>query len=197
MTTTSVDAYIRGLEFFTDIVNRVSPQDWQRPSPCVGWRAIDVLGHVGEATSLGPSILRGDPARPTWPDPPGESVEGDPAQWWASLVEPARQAVSAADLDAIVDSPMGPRSVRDGLAFPAVDLFVHGWDLACSIGIADEAEIPLDIVDFSYNLTEALAEDVLRGPGIFGPAVTPPPQATQSQALLAWMGRDPECRTAS
>lgn len=193
MTITSVAAYLRGLEFFSDVVERVSLNDWQRPSPCEGWRALDVLGHVGEATSMGPAILRGEPTQMAWPDPPGEGVEGDPAQWWRSLMEPARQAVSEADLDAVVDSPMGPRAVRDGLAFPAVDLFIHAWDLACSIGIAHNVEIPDDIIDFSYRLTDSIPEDVLRNPGIFGPAVPPSPEATRSQALLAWMGRDPLC----
>src|SRR5690625_7562861 len=96
-----------------------------------------------------------------WPDRPGEGVEGDTAQWWRSLMEPARQAVSEADLDDLVDSPMGPRAVRDGLAFPAVDLFIHAWDLACSISIAHTVEISDDIIDFSYGLTDSIPQDVL------------------------------------
>jgi hypothetical protein len=39
-----------------------------------------------------------------------------------------------ADLTTVVDSPMGRRSIGEGLSFPAVDLFVHGWDLARSVG---------------------------------------------------------------
>ena len=190
-TVTSDVVYDRGLDFFTAVVERMSPGDWQRPSPCEGWRALDVLGHIGAATSMGTAILRGDPMEMSWPEPPGDSVSGDPAGWWSALQGPAHQALQGADLDAVVDSPNGPRPVREGLAFPAVDLFVHAWDIARSAKQAEDIEIPDDVIDFTYEVTGSVPEDLLRSSNVFGPAVTPPADASRSEELLAWTGRDP------
>lgn len=188
---TSDVLYDRGLDFFTTVVKRMSPGDWQRPSPCQGWRALDVLGHVGAATSMGAAILRGESTQMSWPDPPGDSVTGDPVTWWAALQGPAHQALEGADLDAVVDSPMGPRPVRAGLAFPTVDLFVHAWDLSHSTDAVEDLQIPDDVIDFNYEVTDSVPEGLLRSPNVFGPAVTPPASANRSEELLAWMGRDP------
>jgi len=191
MTLTSDVLYPRGLDFFTGVVERIRPDEWQQPSPCAEWRALDVLGHVGAATSMGATILRGEPMHMSWPEPPGDTVSGDPATWWAQQAESARRALAAADLDAVIESPQGPRPVREGLAFPAVDLFVHAWDLARSSESVDEVTLPDEAIDFAYAMTESVPEEMLRSPKTFGPAVTPPAEADRSQRLLAWMGRDP------
>jgi len=191
MNLTSDQIYVWGLDFFSEIVQQVSEDQWMLPSPCKGWRALDVLGHVGAATSTGTSIMRGNLVQRTWPEQPGEAVEWPPGQWWAELVDPARQAVAEADLDAVVDSPLGPRVVSEGLAFPSLDLFIHAWDLASSIGAADRVEIPDEVIEFARPVVASVPHDVLRSPSVFGPTVTVGPDATRSQAFLAWTGRDP------
>lgn len=181
--------YLDGLAFFSDAVALVGPSDWQCPAPCAGWRAVDVVGHVGAATRFGTRLLRGE--APPWEpvEPPGSIVEGDPATWWRRLVEPAREAVSDADIDRVVDSPTGRRSVGDGLTFPAIDLFVHAWDLGRAIGA--ELEIPAAAIDFARAKLEAMPVEQVRSPRVFGAAVSPSPDASASQRFLAWTGRDP------
>ncbi len=143
-------AFLTGLDFFDDIVGSVDTQGWQQPSPCRGWTALDVLGHIGIATDFGAKLLRGD--QPHWHpplDPPGQAVTGDPGQWWSVKVGPAKVAVEGVDLAMEVDSPMGRRPIGQGLSFPAVDLFVHGWDLARSIG--RDVGIPGEAVEFPHH----------------------------------------------
>lgn len=55
---------------------------------------------------------------------------GDPATWWGELSIKMRSVASEIDLRNEMDTPAGRRSVADGLGLPAIDLFVHGWDLA-------------------------------------------------------------------
>lgn len=186
---TSDAVYLDGLEFFTDIVDRYPADGWQLPSPCQGWTAVDVVGHIGAAVRLGTELLSGD--TPLWQtvQPPGDAVHGDPAQWWRALVAPARNAVQKADVTQVVDSPMGRRSIADGLMFPAIDLFVHGWDLGRAGGL--DVEIPHDVIDFSRDAAAGIPEEQLRSPHVFAAEVTPPPDATASEAFLAWTGRDP------
>lgn len=182
-------AYLAGLDFFSDVVADVDAQQWQRPSPCAGWTAQDVLGHVGMATDFGAELLKG--AAPQWKlvDPPGEAVSGDPGQWWAAKVEPARQAVTGADLDREVDSPMGRRTVGQGLSFPAVDLFVHGWDVARSVG--GEVVIPDEAIEFAHQVLDPIPAGMLRSPQTFGDEVQLAASGSATQRFLAWTGRDP------
>ena len=90
----SDQVFLDGLEFFTSAVARLGGSDWERMSPCSGWRTLDVLGHVGSAVRFGTKLLR-DCQRLWEPiDPPGAAVGGEPRSWWDDLAAPARDAVS-------------------------------------------------------------------------------------------------------
>ena len=132
--------FIDGLDFLTSAVSGLDASDWERASPCEGWRTLDVLGHVGAAERFGTLLLL--ERQPAWSpaDPSGSGVEGEPVAWWGALVEPARRAVGGVDLAQVVDSPMGRRPVGEGLSFPALELFVHAWNLARSVG--QDLEVP-------------------------------------------------------
>ena len=187
---TSGRVFDAGMEFFGDVVARVEPADWDRPSPDEGWTALDVLGHLGTSMQMGISLLRGQ--QPTWPDVdrPGDLVEGDPATWWQEIEADATAALAGADLEQEMDTPMGRRTVADRLAFPAVDLYVHGWDIATAAGFA--VEIPDEVIAFARNYIDALPEEMVRGAnGAFGPEVAPPVDATPTEAFIAWTGRAP------
>ncbi|PZR79394.1 MAG: TIGR03086 family protein [Candidatus Aeolococcus gillhamiae] len=181
--------YLNGIDFFSKAVDQLETSDWQRPSPCEGWKALDVLGHVGSAVRFGTLLLRGE--QPAWKpsDPPGAAVEGDPAAWWKAKVEPALEAVREADLEAVVDSPMGRRKVSEGLSFPALDLWVHAWDLARCRGA--ELEIPAEAIEFAHLVIDPIPADQVRSPRVFGAEQEAPDGATPTEAFIAWTGRDP------
>lgn len=183
-------AYLSGLEFMSGVVSQVGSTDWAQPSPCAGWQALDVVGHVGQAVRFGTALLSGpQPAFVAPIDPPGLAVEGDPGAWWLALVGPARQAVSGVDLDRVVDSPAGPRPIGEGLSFPALDLFVHAWDIGRSAGIS--VTIPDEAIEYGHTVLEPIPAARLRSPAIFGPEVASAAGADSSEIFLAWTGRDP------
>jgi uncharacterized protein (TIGR03086 family) len=187
---TSGRLFDAGLTYFGDVVDRLQPADWDRPSPDEGWTALDVLGHIGTSMQMGVSILRGE--RPTRPDGdrPADLVEGAPAEWWQGVAAEARSVLEGADLERVVDSPMGRRSVADGLAFPAVDLYVHGWDIAATAGFP--VEIPDEVIAFAHAYIDPLPEELVRGEnGAFAPEVDPPVDASPTEAFIAWTGRRP------
>jgi uncharacterized protein (TIGR03086 family) len=186
----SDEVYDRGLDFFSTIVEQVPAGAWDNPSPCEGWTALDVLGHLGGNIETGTKLLRGE--QPEWPNRarPAEAVDGEPAAWWTRLVPETRAALAGADLDLEVDTPMGKRNVADRLAFPAIDLFVHGWDLAKAAGV--EVEIPEDVIAFSHSYIDPFPTEMVRGEkGAFGPEAEVPADATPTEAFLAWTGRSP------
>ena len=190
MTATSATWFLDGLDFFGAAADRLGPDDWDLVSPCEGWTALDVLGHLSTALNMGVSVLRGE--QPTWPtvDRPADLVEGDPAAFYADAAARCRAAVEGADVDMVMDTPMGPRTVADRLAFPAIDLYVHAWDLARTVG--STVEIPGGLIEFAHHHIDPVPEDKMRGEnGAFGPEVAAPADATPTEAFLAWTGRQP------
>jgi uncharacterized protein (TIGR03086 family) len=185
-------AFLRGLEFFSDAVNRLSMEDWYRASPCQSWRAVDVLGHVGQAARFGTLLLLD--AQPAWSpvEPPGALVEGAPGPWWDGLAEQARAAVEGVDLSRVIDSPVGRRSIGEGLSFPALDLYIHGWDVARCGGF--DLVIPAEAIEFAHAVIDPAPADQIRNPRVFGAEKPAPAGATDSEVFLAWTGRDPEWR---
>lgn len=175
--------FLDGLDFFSGAVGRMGASGWERPSPCGGWRALDVLGHVGAAVEFGTLLLMD--RHPAWSpvDPPGGAVEGEPTAWWDALVEPARRAVGGVDLAKMVDSPMGLRPVGEGLSFPALDLFVHAWDLARSVG--EDVEVPAAVIDFARAVIDPLPEATVRNERVFAAPAPTPANASPSRNYSA------------
>lgn len=186
----ALHTYDNGLDFFGAVVRAVPAGDWGRPSPCAGWSALDVLGHVGLSTGVGVTILRGETVTVSPVEPPSAAVSGDPVAWWDELEAGAHAALkSVDDLDRIVDSPAGPRTVREGLSFPAADLYMHGWDLATATG--RDIEIPAEAIEFIEGLFADIPDEITRRPGVFGPPVSAPEDASPTDVLMAFAGRDP------
>jgi uncharacterized protein (TIGR03086 family) len=151
---------------------------------------VDVLGHVGQATRFGTLLLLD--AQPAWSpaEPPGVLVEGAPGTWWAGLAEQARAAVEGVDLSRLIDSPVGRRSIGEGLSFPALDLYIHGWDVARSGGF--DLVIPAEAIEFAHAVIDPAPADQIRNPRVFGAEKAAPAGAADSAVFLAWTGRDPE-----
>lgn len=189
MASSVADLYSNGLDFVTSIVDRLPDDAWDRPSPCADWRLLDVLGHLGITTRFGIDVLEGRQAAWQPPSRPGDAVEGPPKEWWRQLAAHAHEVIAGVDLDRTVETPAGPRRVGAGLTFPAVDLYVHGWDMARAVGL--EVDIPPEAVRFGRSVLEPIPAEQLRRPATFGPEVPAPEDASPTAAFLAWTGRDP------
>lgn len=183
-------AFVTGIDAFASVVERVPSDAWDRPSACEGWTGRDVLGHIVRVLEVGAVILRGE--QPDWTPSEGRPAlllgADDPVERWAAAATAAREAMVGVDLERVVDSPMGPRSIGDGLSFPAVDLHVHAWDLARGAGV--DYAVSEDAVAFGRALIEPMGEQS-RQPGVFGPEVEAPADASVSDRFLAWTGRTP------
>jgi uncharacterized protein (TIGR03086 family) len=160
---TAAAVFEEGLVLFDTVVRQMGASDWERPSPCAGWTALDVLGHLGTSIAMGVSVLRGQ--QPTWPEVtrPADLVSADPGLYWASISAEVRAALGEADLDQVMETPMGPRTVAQRLAFPAIDLFVHAWDVGHPAGL--EVTIPESAVAFAHAYIDPIPAEMVRGPG--------------------------------
>ena len=49
MSSRTAELFNQGLDFFTAVLTQVVEADWERPSPCAGWTARDLLGHLARS----------------------------------------------------------------------------------------------------------------------------------------------------
>jgi uncharacterized protein (TIGR03086 family) len=172
----------------TSARHRTGEDAWDLASPCAGWTVLDVLGHLSTSLQFGIAVLKG--AQPTWPrfDRPADLVQGEPVEFWRAIMAAARAALPHVDLSLEMDTPMGRSTVADRLAFPAIDLYVHAWDVGQAIGT--QVSIPDDVIAFAHRAIDPFPAERVRGPdGAFGPEAVAPVDATETERFIAWTGR--------
>lgn len=163
--------------------------DWSAPSPCAGWTLRDVLAHVTGTLGKAHQIVTGSDAFRRLPFDPRE-LELDAAGvrlLWDEHAAAVRAVMVDADLDRPVDTRRGPEPLRRALALPSADVACHAWDLA--VGSGQLLDLPEPLLEVLRADVGALPEDALRSPGLFGPAVEPTPGASETDRLMAWLGR--------
>src|SRR3954469_17648880 len=103
------DRYARITGQFTDRVLAVSPGAWNDPSPCRGWMARDVVGHL---TDWIPGFF--GPVGVEFPAVP--SVQDDPVGAWVTVQ--TAMASALADPDTAVkqvETPFGKQSFAEAV----------------------------------------------------------------------------------
>ena len=177
------DRFRRVADGFTTRAKAVPADGWDRPSPCEGWLARDVVAHVVGAAGM---FL----GRVGVELPATQSPDDDPIAAW----EAARDAVQAALDDPTIasreyDSPMGITTLERTIGmFGIGDVLVHTWDLARATGL-DEHLDPDEV----HRLLEVMEPNdaMMRQGSAFGPKVDVPDDADEQTKLLAFSGRRP------
>jgi len=175
------DSYRLVSSGFDAAVSSVSPDKWEVQSPCEQWTARDVVAHVVEGHR---SVIAG--VRGGEPEPLG--ADEDPRRAW----EKASQAIDeiTGDPKAVakeVDGPTGRMSAGEIIGrFVTMDLLVHTWDLARTIG-ADE-RLDEDSVRQAYEALKPM-DAMIRQPNVFGPKLQPPIDADLQTEFLYFLGR--------
>jgi uncharacterized protein (TIGR03086 family) len=174
---------------FTARVDAVPADAWERPAPCEGWVARDVVRHLVEWLP-GPGFLLGTFDVETGPIP---SVETDPAGAWAVVRDAIQRALDDPATATRVEDcgPPGRLSLEATIAMTCTpDVLIHTWDLARATGL-DERLDP-DEVHRQLAGIEALPPEVdqaMRSSGHYGPRVAVADDADEQTRLLAFMGR--------
>jgi uncharacterized protein (TIGR03086 family) len=175
------ERYARLSGAFAEKVADVRPDRWERPSPCEGWSARDVVDHVVQTHGMFLRLVgRELGSTPSVDDDPVAAFDAARKVVQADLDDPQRAAET-------FEGQMGTMSFEDAIdRFLCFDLVVHGWDLARAAGLDEH----IDPDDVQRVLAAAPAfGDALRGPGVCGPELTPPPGADEQTRMLAFLGR--------
>lgn len=166
---------------FSDVIDGVPADGWDRPAPCDGWVARDVVDHL---VGWVPSVLAaaGLDCR--------VDADDSPAQRWSSLSSTIEQAladpaIATREFDA---GPPGRMTVEVAVArLVTGDVLVHTWDLAAATG----QRVVLD-PGVAHDMLVGMEpmDELLRSSGHFGPRVDAPAGADDTTRLLAFTGRD-------
>ena len=169
---------------FTQRVRSVPDTAWDKPAPCDGWVARDVVRHLVEWV---PSFFKGT-LDLEFPDAP--SIDDDPAGAWLALSDALQAALDDPDVASReFEMRMGRYRIDDAIGMFCIgDILVHTWDLARATGL-DEA---LD-ADEVHRLFEGMEpiDELLRQSGHYGPRVEVPADAAEQTKLIAFTGRRP------
>jgi uncharacterized protein (TIGR03086 family) len=175
-------------------LHAIAPADLKRPTPCAGWDLAALLRHMSdslaalrEAADVGEVRLSADvPADPVvhvatarCPDADLVSRIRDQACWLLG----AWTKHDGAQLVRIAGSPMTAAVLA---STGALEITVHGWDVAQACGRAHP--LPPLLAAELFDLVPLLVRDADR-PGRFAAPIRLDPSASVSDRLLAVLGR--------
>jgi uncharacterized protein (TIGR03086 family) len=182
------DLHARALQATTAIVANVRAEQFGDPTPCSEFDVLALLNHMVAGNLRFVAFAAGETGEAT--PATGQFVNGEALTPYRHSAEAVRRAwQDPALLETVVHLPIGDVPGAVALGIHTVEAIVHGWDLAAATGQPTEIEPELYAAAWLHCKD---IDDDLRGPGRpFGPAVTPPPDASDTDRLVAWLGREP------
>ena len=176
------ERYARITGQFTDRVRAVPSAAWDNPSPCEGWTARDVVGHLTE-------WIQGFFGAQGVHFPAVPSVQDDPVGAWESVQGAIADALSDPDLAAKqIDTPFGTRSLAETVDMIVVgDVFTHTWDLSRATGQSDVLD-PEQLQRMIAGMG-TIPEEAMRADGMFGPQIEVADDTDDQTRFLAYVGR--------
>ncbi len=179
--------WTKALYGFDHVARLAGPDDWDRPSPCEGWTAKHVAGHVLAIQRYFEALINDAEVTMNPMVDPDRHAGDDPYAAWAAARDGVLAAVDQPGaLRRVVQSWNGPSAVDDMIGFNIADTTVHSWDLARALGVDDRLDP--DCVARALGNVEPMAAQ-LRAGGMFGEAVAVADDADLQTRLLAFTGR--------
>lgn len=176
------ERYERITSRFTERVRGVPADAWDNPSPCDGWTARDVVGHLTEWI---PGFFGAQGVR--FPEVP--SVDDDPVRAWETVRSTLAGALADPETAGKpIETPFMTQSLAETVDMIVTgDVFTHTWDLARATG-QDETLDP-DQLQRMIEGMGSMPDEVLRADGMFGPRIDVPDEADDQTRFLGYVGR--------
>ena len=176
------ERYQRVAGEFSSRVRAVPSDAWDNPSPCEGWTARDVVGHL---TGWIPGFFGAHGLE----FPPVPSVQDDPVAAWETVRATLTEALADPAVAArTVETPFSSQSLAETVDMIVTgDVFTHTWDLARATG-QDETLDP-EQLQLMVAAIGAMPEEAMRADGMFGPPIEVPSDADDQTKFLASVGR--------
>jgi uncharacterized protein (TIGR03086 family) len=168
-----------------DAVKKVKADQFDKTTPCSEFNVKELLRHIIGGLAMLETAASGGKA-----DMPAEDLVGDdPGTQYdegrAKLLETLK---GPGVFDKTWSMPFGdmPGKMMAGIAF--MEHLTHAWDVKKATG--QPTDLPDDLVNECLGLVQPM-DQMLRMPGVCGPAVDIPDSASSTDKLVAFMGRQP------
>jgi uncharacterized protein (TIGR03086 family) len=185
--TTPAELYIRTLDATEEIVDNVPASHWKAPSPCSGWHVRDVINHIIGENLWAVELFQGRTIAEIGDRFAGDLTLGDPPVAYARSVEGVKQVLGdARAMERTMHLSFGDRPGSFYATQLALDMLVHGWDIARGSG--QEGRLDPVLVNECLPLAEQITTEFRQG-GWYGQKLTIPNDADPQTRLLALFGR--------
>ncbi len=172
------------------LVKGIRPDQLDNATPCTDFTVRDLLGHfIGNVDHLVDGFA-GTPVTDLTPRP--EMLGDDPGKTYDAVIDAFRAAArepGAMEKSISLPPPFGDVPAPVLVQFLAFDFVIHSWDLASATG--QRYAPPDDVVADADAFAHQIIAPEMRTPGVFGPEVDPPANATALERLVAFAGRQP------
>ncbi|HXA63243.1 MAG TPA: TIGR03086 family metal-binding protein [Streptosporangiaceae bacterium] len=186
--TWELQGYERSLDAFETTLATVGSTGWDAPSPCAGWTARDVAGHVIGGQHLIRALATGS-VPPEVNTDPGRFCGDDPQAAWRAARSDCAAALTPAGLRRPVPfGALGELPLHDFLGGYILEVLIHTWDLTQATG--SPIRLEPDLVHHAFATAHVIAP-TLRAGGHLAPPLPTPPGADEQTRLLAFLGRPP------
>ncbi len=180
-----LDGFVRALDGYEAVLAAVAPGRWSAPSPCAGWSAADVAGHVVGDLRATEVMARGRYTE-SEADDPGSAAGDDPLAAFRMARTDMMAALDSATLARLAPGPWGEMPLGEILERSAMEFLVHTWDLAQATG---QVAVPdPGLVRDALGPAQQFAS-LARLSGLVGPECVVPGDADDLTRLLAIFGR--------
>ncbi|MBB5780593.1 TIGR03086 family metal-binding protein [Nonomuraea jabiensis] len=190
--TSVIEQIDRAIDMTAAIVKGIDPDQLGAGTPCPGWDVRTELNHLVGGMRIFAAELTGTEA--------GADHESD----WLGA-DPQGAFAVAADLDRAAWHRPGALETSVRLGFGTVpgpmaalihltEMLVHGVDLA--LATHQEHLVDQRSCEELLSVMRGMDFDAYRRPGMFGPELPAPADATAHQRLLAFLGRAATSETA-
>ncbi|MGH9184211.1 MAG: TIGR03086 family metal-binding protein [Acidimicrobiales bacterium] len=181
-----VKLHHRALEATTAIVANVNGAQFDMPTPCAEFDVRALLNHMIGGNWRFVKIAQGEPGEAV--PSTGDFVHDDAIGPYGVSAAAVSEAWSdPALLAKVVHLPFGDFPGAFALGIHTVETIAHGWDLAKAT--SQPTEVEPELYEVAWQNSKDI-DDSFRGPGLpFGPAVAVPPDASDTEKLMAWLGR--------
>jgi uncharacterized protein (TIGR03086 family) len=182
----------RAINYTLGSLHLVTPEAMAHATPCRAWDLRALLGHMDDSLlALAEAVETGRVN--LGPPPPGDpaGAAGPGADPVARLRNRACRLLGAwtnSDGQPLVSIGGSPLTTSIVTSTGAVEVAVHGWDVARACG--DNRPIPAPLAEEMLELAFLFVTDADR-PGRFAAPVELPPLAGPADRLIAFLGRRP------
>jgi uncharacterized protein (TIGR03086 family) len=177
----TLDRYRKLADDLTARVEAVPPDAWNNQSPCADWTALDVMDHVIGNARAWLDQVDGVPHEE-------RKVTDVPAEWAAVRARVEEALADPERAGKVIEGPMGPMPYEMLVGrLQCMDMLIHTWDVARATGGDEKVD-----EQAAASALEGLkpVDAMIRRPGVFGPAVEPPPGADAVTQLMCFVGRE-------